>query len=130
MNLISVSPVTAENPDTVKAVPRRKQPPKPQSEAVTPAKRAWTLATSVFSTFKNETSKMKQRCFEVDWGYAKVERVIKDDAELFRVGNRLGEREWSCRCACSSMPWLWCVAHVFVWKSLLCRTTGNDDVLL
>jgi hypothetical protein len=99
VNFLSVAPVSESNPDEPKAMPRRKQPPKPVVEQAA-AKRAWTLATSVFSTYKNETAKLARRCFEVDWGYCKLERVIKDDSELFRVGGRMGLHALTNVCGC------------------------------
>ncbi len=73
-----------QNPDAPKAMPRRKQPPKPGVVEEQPVK-LWQLNKSVFAGYKNESHAAQKRCFDADWSHTKAERLIKDPDELMRV---------------------------------------------
>jgi len=53
----------------------------------------WTLATSVFKGWKDETEKMMEKCFKADWSKCeyKLKRFIKNPDDLYAVKDILEE---------------------------------------
>jgi len=44
-------------------------------------KTPWDFYKSVFRTYRSDTQKMLDDCFEIDWQYTKCDRIIKNDLE-------------------------------------------------
>ena len=99
MNLTTVNPVTKDDPNSVAAVPRRKQPP-PAEKTRAP----WLLSNSVFASSQEETSKLRRLAFIADMKRGKIKKIVKDPEEQERVRSgalRLCLRTWSIpACGC------------------------------
>jgi hypothetical protein len=60
-------------------------PRPPPPTAVKPKRPKWTFETSVFAKYREETDALLDKAFEIDWGYGKVARLVKDPSELAAV---------------------------------------------
>lgn len=60
--------------------------PRPPPPTAVKAKRPkWTFENSVFAKYREETDAMLDKAFEIDWGYGKISRLVKDPSELAAV---------------------------------------------
>lgn len=41
----------------------------------------WEFKKSAFASYKHDTPKLIEQCFETDWNRSKVHRVVKDEKE-------------------------------------------------
>lgn len=97
VNELVVEAVSASNPDLGKAMPRRRSVIVAPTAAA-PAPDGWSLAKSVFASFKDETPQLQRKVFDADWSHTKVERIIKDEAELHRVRDVMRKHYYEIRC--------------------------------
>lgn len=98
VNELDVRAVSENDPDLSKVMPRRKvvvaAPGAPEAPVST-----WSLAKSVFAAYKDETPQLQKRVFDADWAHTKVERFIKDEAEMARVREVMRRHYYQIRCA-------------------------------
>ena len=52
-------------------------------------KEPWSLKNSVFATYRNDTDQILESCFETDWAASNIQKVIKDENEIFLIKNYL-----------------------------------------
>jgi len=45
-------------------------------------KTPWDFYKSIFKTYKSDTDKLIDECFETDWPNTKIEKIIKDEHQI------------------------------------------------